>query len=90
VGITKAETEFEEHLKNDLAMYNLTMQALCHIANNVTRFNELNIKYGFKKIEHKRLVGKIWGSHENQDDNDTGNQTVIIPNLLTKDSKEKF
>jgi hypothetical protein len=90
VGITKAETEFEEHLKNDLAMYNLTMQALCHIANNVTRFNELNSKYGFKKIEHKRLVGKIWGSHENQDDDDTGNQIVIIPNLLTKDSKEKF
>jgi hypothetical protein len=91
VGLTDAETKFEEQLQSDKLMYNLTMQALCHVCSTITRFNELTIKYGMQKSERARLNGIISRlSKVDDDDADTGNEIVVIPNFFDEKSKETF
>jgi hypothetical protein len=67
------------------------MQALCHVCNIVTRFNDLTAKYGFRRDERARFAGIITRlSKSDDDDDDTGNQVVTIPNLFSDDSRNTF
>ncbi|KAH7066076.1 hypothetical protein BKA63DRAFT_154887 [Paraphoma chrysanthemicola] len=91
VGLTDADTEFEEQMKGDQLMYQLIMQALCHICNDLTHFNELNSKYGFQKEERNRLSNLLQRKGKDEDnDDDTGNRTLTIPNLMTDDALVVF
>jgi serine/threonine protein kinase len=77
-------------------MYHLTMQALCHVCNAVTRFNELTNKYGFQQTELGRVSGLFQrfsrpDDKRNEDnDDDKGNRDVIIPTLFNDDSRITF
>jgi hypothetical protein len=67
------------------------MQALCHVCNTVTRFNELTTKYGIQKAERTRMTGMFSKrKKEDGDDADTGNQFVTIPSLFNEESKNQL
>ncbi|OAL54527.1 hypothetical protein IQ07DRAFT_271691 [Pyrenochaeta sp. DS3sAY3a] len=96
VGLAHAQTEFEVQLRSDKLMYHLTMQALCHVCNTVTRFNELTSKYGFQQTELGRVSGLFQSfrrpdNKQNEDeDDDKGNRDVVIPMLFNDVSRETF
>ncbi|KAF2831687.1 hypothetical protein CC86DRAFT_463521 [Ophiobolus disseminans] len=95
VGLTDADTEFEEHLKNDRLMYHVTMQALYHICDIVTKFNELTSKYGFTRNERVRLMAIFQRRNDvhdqdNDSDNDTGIQPITIPHVFNSASRASF
>lgn len=96
VGLADAQTEFESQLKGDKLMYHLTVQALCHVCNTVTRFNDLTSKYGIQRSEDARLSGVLQRRARpndrqiEDDDDDSGNRDITIPYLFNDESRDAF